>query len=397
MTSGLPRVLIVDDEQSILNAFRRQLRKDFDVTTAVGAANGLFALKDTEPFDVIVSDYLMPGINGAEFLTRVRKIAPETTRMLLTGHTDLGDAAATVNNGQVFRMLVKPVGHEEMVAALNACVDQHRLMVAERELLEQTLHGVVRALTEVMALASPSAFARASRMRRTAATLLDQLDVPDRWAIDLAVMMSELGAVSLPPAVTEKIESGEPLAPAEEMMVSHIPKIGEQLIAPIPRLETVAAAIRFCRKNYDGTGEPEDDQTAGDDIPLGARLIHLVKAYDDLISNEVAPAVARRTLESGGGRYDPVMLKMLDAVVPDDVADTVVPVMITDVESGMVLAAPVQSRSGVLLMKPGQELTLSFLARLHNFALLEDGVAEPLLVYRSSLTPEAAEQFATAG
>jgi len=392
--SELPRVLIVDDEQSILNAFRRQLRKDFDITTAVGAANGLFALKDAEPYDVIVSDYLMPGINGAEFLARVRKIAPETTRMLLTGHTDLGDAAVTVNDGQVFRMLLKPVSHEDMISALRACVDQHRLMVAERELLEQTLAGIVRALTEVMALASPAAFARASRMRRTAGLLLDELEVADRWAVDLAVMMSQLGAVSLPPAVTDKLEAKEQLNSAEQSMVENIPQIGEQLIAPIPRLDVVAAAIRYCRKNYDGSGEPRDD-VSGEDIPFGGRLIHLVTAYDKLISDGVPPAVARRTLESRTGAFDPAMLKVLDAVVPDDVADTVVPVMIADVETGMVLAAPVQSRSGVLLMKPEHEFTVSFMARLHNFAMLEDGVAEPLMVYRSSLSPEAQEKHAT--
>jgi response regulator RpfG family c-di-GMP phosphodiesterase len=393
--SELPRVLIVDDEQSILSAFRRQLRKDFDVTTAVGAANGLFALKG-ERFAVIVSDYLMPGINGAAFLARVRRIVPESTRMLLTGHTDLGDAAVTVNDGQVFRMLLKPVSHEDMVGALNACVDQHRLMVAERELLEQTLAGIVRALTEVMALASPAAFARASRMRRTAALLLDHLEVADRWAVDLAVMMSQLGAVSLPPAVTDKLEAKEELNRAEQLMVNNIPQVGEQLIAPIPRLETVAAAIRYCRKNFDGTGEPVDD-VAGEDIPIGGRLIHLVKAYDDLISDGAPPAVARRTLESRGGAFDPAMLKVLDAVVPDDVADTVVPVMIDDIETGMVLAAPVMSRAGVLLIKADHEFTVSFMARVHNFAALEDGVAEPLMIYRSSLSPEAREKHATAG
>jgi response regulator RpfG family c-di-GMP phosphodiesterase len=394
--SELPRVLIVDDEQSILNAFRRQLRKDFDVTTAVGAANGLFALKADEPFAVIVSDYLMPGINGADFLARVRRIAPESTRMLLTGHTDLGDAAVTVNDGQVFRMLLKPVSHEDMVGALNACVEQHRLMVAERELLEQTLAGIVRALTEVMALASPAAFARASRMRRTAALLLDHLDVADRWAVDLAVMMSQLGAVSLPPAVTDKLEAKEELNRAEQSMVNNIPQVGERLIAPIPRLESVAAAIRYCRKNFDGTGEPLDD-VAGEDIPIGGRLIHLVKAYDDLICDGAPPAVARRTLESRAGAFDPAMLKVLDAVVPDDVADTVVPVMIDEIESGMVLAAPVMSRAGVFLMKADHEFTVSFMARVHNFAALEDGVAEPLMVYRSSLSPETREKHATVG
>src|SRR5689334_8016164 len=93
-TSGeFPRILLVDDEPNLLDGLRRQLRRDFRVETAVGAAKGLFALGQDEPFEVIVSDYLMPGINGAQFLAAARKAAPTATRMLLTGHTSLSDAA----------------------------------------------------------------------------------------------------------------------------------------------------------------------------------------------------------------------------------------------------------------------------------------------------------------
>ena len=188
-----PRILFVDDEPHILDALRRQLRREFAVETAVGAAKGLFALRAAEPFEVIVSDYLMPGINGAQFLAAARKAAPSATRMLLTGHTSLSDAAAVVNDGQVFRMLLKPVDQETMAAALRDCVLQYRLVVAERELLEQTLRGSVKALTDVLSLASPSGFGRATRMRRMASAVLDVLEVTDRWEVELAVEMSQLG------------------------------------------------------------------------------------------------------------------------------------------------------------------------------------------------------------
>ncbi len=71
--SDLPRILLVDDEQDLLDGLRRQLRREFDVETAVGAANGLFSLGKGAPFEVIVSDFMMPGINGAQFLTAARK------------------------------------------------------------------------------------------------------------------------------------------------------------------------------------------------------------------------------------------------------------------------------------------------------------------------------------
>jgi response regulator RpfG family c-di-GMP phosphodiesterase len=388
MTSGeLPRILLVDDEPNLLDGLRRQLRRDFRVETAVGAAKGLFALGQEEPFEVIVSDYLMPGINGAQFLAAARKAAPTATRMLLTGHTSLSDAAGTVNEGQVYRMLLKPVDHDTMVTALRDCVAQHRLVVSERQLLEQTLKGSVRALTEVLSLASPAAFGRAIRMRRVASAILDHLELEDkarednaledRWAVELAVQMAQLGVVSLPPTVSEKLDAGADLGAAEQAMVDQLPQIAEQLIAPIPRLAPVAEAIRSSGKGFDGSGTP-DDGMSGERIPFGARLLRLVQDHDALIRQGSSPTVALATLRSYAGRYDPRLLDALAASAP--APGSVRGVMLADLQCGMVLAAAASSRSDVLLVTAGQEITASLLTRLKNFAALEDGVAEPLMV-----------------
>ncbi|UQU62560.1 response regulator [Couchioplanes caeruleus] len=380
----------MDDEVNLLDAMRRQLRREFDVETAVGAAKGLFALRQPEPFEVIVSDFLMPGINGAEFLATARKVAPDTTRMLLTGHTDLEDAAATVNQGQVFRILLKPVDTETMSAALRDCVGQHRLVVAERELLEQTLNGSVKALTDVLALASPDAFGRANRMSRLAARILDALEeeIPDRWAVELAVMMSQMGIVSLPPGVAEKVAVGDELTAAEQAMVDALPTVAGQLVSAIPRLAPVAEAIRYSRKNFDGSGQPEDD-VAGAAIPLGARLIRIVEDYDQLLIEGATPAIAAAMVGSRSGPYDPALAAVLGTAAAATGGETVRAVALQDLRPGMVLAAPVTSRSHVRLVSAGQEVTVGLLTRLRNFAALEDGVAEPVIVTETAAAPAA--------
>ncbi|MFI7600085.1 HD domain-containing phosphohydrolase [Actinoplanes sp. NPDC049681] len=376
-----PRILLVDDEANLLDGLRRHLRREFDVETAVGAAKGLFALRQTEPFEVIVSDFLMPGINGAEFLKAARKAAPESTRMLLTGHTDLEDAAKTVNEGQVFRMLLKPVDPETMSAALRDCVAQHRLVVAERELLERTLNGSVMALNDVLSLSNPDAFGKANRLSRRAAQILEAFpdQVEDRWAAELAVMLSQIGIVSLPPEVAEKLALGTELTTAEQAMADDLPEVAVHIISPIPRLEKVAEAIRYSRKNFDGSGPPLDD-VAGEQIPFGGRLIHIVEDYDELISHGTSPAVAAATLGSRAGHYDPVLLEALDAATAISGGETVRSVMLGELRSGMVLAAPVTSKSNVRLVSAGQEVSVSLMTRLRNFAALEDGVAEPLMI-----------------
>ncbi len=373
-----PRILLVDDEPNLLDGLRRQLRREFTVETAVGAANGLFALKPDEPFAVIVSDFLMPGINGAEFLAAAAKVAPTSTRMLLTGHTSLADAAVTVNKGRVFRMLLKPVDTEAMTAALRDCVTQHKLVVSERELLERTLQGSVKALSDVLSLASPAAFGRAARMRRVASAILDTVAVEDRWAVELAVEMAQLGIVSLPPTVAAKLDSGADLTPAERAMVDQLPAVAEQLISPIPRMAPVAECIRYSRKGFDGSGSPADG-IMGDRIPFGGRLLRLVQDHDALLLQGMSPTVALATLRTRADYYDPALLEAY-ATTASAAVGTVRGVKLADLTAGMVLAAAVRSRSEILLVNAGQEVTVGLITRLRNFAELEDGVAEPLMV-----------------
>jgi HD domain len=281
----------------------------------------------------------------------------------------------------VFRMLLKPVDHETMTAALRDCVAQHRLIVSERELLERTLNGSVKALTDVLALASPGAFGRASKMSRLASAVLDALPEPigDRWSVELAVMLSHIGVVSLPPAVAEKLEAGAELTAAEQEMVDNLPVVAVQLISPIPRLAPVAEAIRYSQKNFDGSGPPDGD-VAGALIPLGGRLIRVVQDYDVLIAKGASPAVALATLESRAGQYDPELVDALGSAAGGADGTAVRGVLLQDLLPGMVLASAVTSRSQVLLVGAGQGVTVSLITRLRNFATLEDGVAEPIMV-----------------
>ena len=151
-----PRILLVDDEPNLLDALRRQLRREFSIETAGSGAEGLNVLRDKGPFVVVVSDFRMPGMDGATFLAAARGAAPDTTRVLLTGQADLAGTAAVVNQGQVFRLLLKPVGQDELIGALHDSVAYQQLRLAERVLLEETLQGSVRALMDVLALSNPA-------------------------------------------------------------------------------------------------------------------------------------------------------------------------------------------------------------------------------------------------
>ena len=120
-----PRILCVDDDTNVLESLRDSLRRRFDV---VGCTNGFEALKMlvAERFPVVISDMRMPLIDGARFLKLAREHAPETVRILLTGQSTLDEVVATVNDGQIFRFLLKPCPTPDLVAAIDAAIAHHK-------------------------------------------------------------------------------------------------------------------------------------------------------------------------------------------------------------------------------------------------------------------------------
>ncbi len=119
------RILFVDDDSNILDGYKRQLRKHFSIETAEGGEKGLDAVKNNGPFAVIVSDLKMPGMDGNQFLAHVKDIAPESTRILLTGYADLRSAIEAINNGSIFRLLTKPCDRIDLIQTLENGIEQY--------------------------------------------------------------------------------------------------------------------------------------------------------------------------------------------------------------------------------------------------------------------------------
>ena len=143
------RILIVDDDANLLQAMRRQLFDTFDVTTAEGGEAALDLIGDETPFAVVLSDMRMPGLDGVEFLKRFRERSKHTVRMMLTGNADQQTAVDAVNEGHIFRFLKKPCPEATLRAAIDAGIEQYRLVIAERELLSKTVAGTVKGIKRV--------------------------------------------------------------------------------------------------------------------------------------------------------------------------------------------------------------------------------------------------------
>lgn len=131
------RILFVDDDKNALDGYKRLLHGLFEVETALGAGPGLAAIHLIGPFEVVIADMHMPGMNGAEFLARVHQLAPNSVRMILTGHKDLNRAIEAVNEGRIFRYLTKPCEKNDLVHAIELGVAEYRARTEEKELATQ--------------------------------------------------------------------------------------------------------------------------------------------------------------------------------------------------------------------------------------------------------------------
>jgi DNA-binding NtrC family response regulator len=132
------QILFVDDDRRALDGYRRLLRGVFDIETAASGTQGLATIQVLGPFAVVVSDMRMTGMNGAEFLARVRELAPQTVRMLLTGYRDLNRTIEAVNDGQIFRYLNKPCSKDELVSAIRLGLAKYQSDAEDDELINET-------------------------------------------------------------------------------------------------------------------------------------------------------------------------------------------------------------------------------------------------------------------
>ena len=387
------RILFVDDDPNILEAYKRKLQHILQVSTAEGAHTGLREIEKRGPFAVVIADMHMPLMNGLEFLARVREIAPDAVRMMLTGNADINVAMQAVNEGHVFRFLTKPCPSKVMGESLVAGINQYRLITAEKKLLEGTLKGAVDLLMEILSWVNPDAFGRTMQLRNTAKAIASRLKLDDTWEIELAASLSQIGTMAIPQDLFVKRLRGEPLSEDEQQVLVSIPAVGHELLKRIPRLENVARTVLYQNKHYDGGGFPEDG-TAGEDIPLGARILKIANDFQESRALNMSGTEAFKRIQERKGWYDP---SVLDAVSGDGYSAFVQAesyklfrIPLQKLKAGHKLASDMTTLESRKLVAAGTVVSEALLVRLRKFAEAK-GVTEPIEVFINSAVAEQEE------
>jgi response regulator RpfG family c-di-GMP phosphodiesterase len=360
------KILFVDDEPNVLDSIKRGLRKKYKLHTALSGAQALEKLAQNGPFAVIVSDMQMPQMNGAQLLSKAKVIAPETVRIMLTGNADQQTAIDAINEGDILRFLNKPASTEQLVAAIEAGLTQHRLIVAEREILDQTVRGSIQAMSEILSLASPEVFGRTARIKNRLQQVAVAMGLEYTWQMESTALLSQIGCISIPPDImSRKLSGGRLQADEQDQYTAHT-DAGADILSRIPRMEEVARAIRYQEKSFNGSGYPADD-VAGDDIPVTARILRALLDLDSFVVSGASDAEALAHLNKQHENYDPAVLQALKSVLSHTDEWEMVSLPLTRLEVDMQIASDIYTESGTLLVSKGQTITAAVTRHLFNY------------------------------
>ncbi|SCA62464.1 hypothetical protein SCG7109_AA_00510 [Chlamydiales bacterium SCGC AG-110-M15] len=366
--STLKRILMVDDEPNVLQGYKRQLHKNYELVLAHSGEEGLKALEEDGPFAVVVSDQKMPGMDGVTFLAAVRKQYPDIVRMMLSGQADLDETIAAVNEGNIFRFISKPSTPEILSKALDAAIRQYSLMVAEVELLDKTLKGSIQSLVEVLSLANPHAFGRSTRVNKVVKQMAINMDYPLLWELEMATLLSNLGMITVPDKILTKVFMGKILEKDEKEIFSSHPVAGYKLLNEVPRLGTVAKWVKDQSIGFDRAELQAAKGTKLEQIVLGRNILNLGLEFDHLVAIgnlSEAAAVAKIINNSKIGKYNTEVVDALKNVIfpprePVEVHS------LNEIKVFMTTAEAIQDEEGNEIIPEGQLVNQPTIQKLKN-------------------------------
>ncbi|MCP5143323.1 MAG: response regulator [Gammaproteobacteria bacterium] len=362
------KALFVDDEPRVVSGYQRALRKVINCDTCTSGSEALEHLEKSGPYAVIVSDMRMPQMDGVELLKQVRKLAPDTVRIMLTGNADQATAVDAINEGDVFRFLNKPCEPKLLAEAVLGGFQKYQAKTAEKELLGKTLTGAVEALAETLAMANPAAWGRIARLQTHLRAISDVIRNQQDWELDVLATLSQVGSMVIDDSLLLRDADGQALAPEEQRAMVQFAELGGTIVGRIPRLENIAAATRMQRLNFSDRAA-DSSQPQGKDIPLMARLLHVMVDYDVLSAAQGStPMRALSRLQDFAYRYDPDLLRALEPYAQASENASIREIQVVDLAPGMLLATDIVTSQDKLLARSGQTLTEASCERLRVLA-----------------------------
>ncbi len=271
-------VLFVDDEEYVLNSIERLFSDlDFNILKAANADEALKVFAHEE-IAVIVSDHSMPGMKGVELLSKVKALSPDTLKILMTAHANLGVAVDAINDGEVFRFILKPWDNASLINTVEEAVNRYHVIQSLKNVDKSTLLS----LAQTIELKDPYTRGHCERVSKYALMIANELDLSDELikSINYGSWLHDCGKIGVPGNILNKTG---PLDETEFNIIKKHPRMGSDVVRQANLSETIINIVLYHHERYDGTGYPTG--LKGDSIPIEARIVTVADIFDALTSD----------------------------------------------------------------------------------------------------------------
>ncbi len=296
-------VLVVDDEPQILRAFKRVFRDTNVNLKTAGSVGKALELLGSESYQVVVSDFRMPGMDGIQFLDEVRHQLPGAVRILMSGQADFETMVDVINRVGLFCFLVKPWDAKDLRVSIDSALGQCAAGFKKQHLTKQ-LALRCSELGELNRTLAEKIQARTSLLLRGLINALDLRDTENQWhsrrvalysrcvaeqlglteegllVVEHGALLHDVGKIGVSDTIL--LKPGE-LTEEERSEVERHAEYGYRILEGIDFLGNAREIVLQHHERWDGSGYPR--KLAGERINIGARIFSIVDTYDAMTTN----------------------------------------------------------------------------------------------------------------
>lgn len=298
--NDLVKILIVDDEQNILDAFRRNLPRKYNVDYCSDPSEAL-RMVETGEYNVVFSDISMPGLDGITFFEKVNEYNNEIVKVIITGFANIQNTLDAINKSNVFRFLSKPITSDVLIKTVEDSITQYRNTIAGKELfsvkaIKNEMESMIGALAKIVEIRDPYTAGHQKNVADMSVKVAKKLG----WHKDringlyLAAIVHDIGKIYVP---SEFLNKPGRLSETEFSLIKQHPTIGHEILSTVNFRWPISTIVHQHHEKDDGSGYPQG--LTADDIIEEARVLALCDIYDAMVSHRpYRPALTKdETLE----------------------------------------------------------------------------------------------------
>lgn len=383
-------ILFIDDNMDMIQELAQHFFAKYNVVTANSGEEGLKIIKHQGPFAVVICNIKMPGMDGVTFLYKVRKLSPNTRRIIMSSVAEHETLIRAINKARVYHFVQKPCPTAMLEMIIDKAVDRYSFISAQRDIIDQTVLSVTKAYRDILAMTNPVAYSRSSRVASIVSQLAKILKLRNEWIYEHAGMLSQVGCVRIPVETMEKVFTNQQLSSIDQKLFKEYPRWTYDLIKDLPKMDNVAKMVLHQQDDFTGPplleppilSDEEKEAIEKGDLPkpknfdpyeqenlshygdislrppneVGAELLRVAVEFETFISSghDIEGAIKALKNRNKETIYNPIIINALYKVSLPEVQKKILEIPINQLSKHMTFEHDVLSKCGALLARKGK-------------------------------------------